>query len=87
MLAQRLKWPFALPLLAAPLLVPAGRGATTEIGDGAETPRVLFACAKAATHACDLAAELGLADAKIGRDGAGEIVVAGLEVTNSLIDR
>jgi hypothetical protein len=58
-LAQRLKWPFALPLLAAPLLVPAGRGATTEIGDGAETSRVLFACAKAAAHACDLAAELG----------------------------
>ena len=58
MLAQKLKWPFALPLLAAPLFAAAGRRATTDAGDGAETARVLFACAKGAAHACDLAAEL-----------------------------
>ena len=57
-LAQKLKWPFALPLLAAPLFASAGRRAATERGDGAETARVLFAWAKAAAHACDLAAEL-----------------------------
>ena len=58
-LAQRLKWPFALPLLAAPLFSSAGRRATTDIGDGAETTRILFGWAKGAGHACDLAAELG----------------------------
>jgi hypothetical protein len=56
-LAQRLKWPFALPLLAAPLFASAGRRAPTD-SDGAETTRILFAWAKAAAHACDLAAEL-----------------------------
>ena len=57
-LAQKLNWPFALPLLAAPLFASAGRRATTDIGDGAETARILFAWAKGAAHACDLAAEL-----------------------------
>src|SRR5271170_4540347 len=57
-LAQKLNWPFALPLLAAPLFAAAGRRATTD-SDGAETTRILFAWAKAAAHACDLAAELG----------------------------
>ena len=56
-LAQKLKWPFALPLLAAPLFAAAGRRATTD-SDGAETTRILFAWAKGAAHACDLAAEL-----------------------------
>jgi hypothetical protein len=56
-LAQKLKWPFALPLLAAPLFSSAGRRAPTD-SDGAETTRILFAWAKAAAHACDLAAEL-----------------------------
>ena len=55
-LAQRLKWPFALPLLAAPLFSPAQRGARRgDVADGAEgascspTPR-------AAARACDLSA-------------------------------
>ena len=56
-LAQKLNWPFALPLLAAPLFASAGRRAPTD-SDGAETTRILFAWAKAAAHACDLAAEL-----------------------------
>jgi len=55
-LAQKLNWPFAPPLLAAPLF--SGRRAPTDIGDGAATARVLFAWAKGAAHACDLAAEL-----------------------------
>ena len=58
-LAQRLKWPFALPLLAASLFSPAGRGARGDLADGAETTRVLFAYARAAAQASDLSAELG----------------------------
>ena len=56
-LAQRLKWPAALPLLAAPLFASAERRGR-DIGDDAETARILFGYAKAAAHACDLAAEL-----------------------------
>jgi hypothetical protein len=58
-LAQRLKWPFALPLLAAPLFAGGDRRATGGLADGAETTRVLFAYARAAARACDLSAELG----------------------------
>jgi hypothetical protein len=57
-LARKLNWPFAPPLLAAPLFSSAGRRATTDSGDGAATAHILFAYAKAAAHACDLAAEL-----------------------------
>ena len=56
-LAQRLKWPVALPLLAAPLFASAGRRAPTDIGDGAATAPILFAYAKVAARACDLSAE------------------------------
>ena len=55
-LAERLAWPFALPMLAAQLLSAAARRAP---GVGAETNRVLFAYAQAAAQACDLSAELG----------------------------
>ena len=58
MLAQRLKWPFALPLLAAPLFAGAGRRAAGDGADGAEGA-IVFAYAKAAARACDLSAELG----------------------------
>jgi hypothetical protein len=58
-LAQKLKWPFALPLLAAPLFSAAGRRADGNAVDGDATTRVLFGYAKGAAHACDLAAELG----------------------------
>jgi len=59
-LAQKLHWPFALPLLAAPLLSPAGRRrAAADLADGAEPTRVLFCYAQAAARACDLSAELG----------------------------
>ena len=57
-LAQRLKWPFALPLLAAPLFAGAGRRAAGDGADGAEGA-IVFAYAKAAARACDLSAELG----------------------------
>jgi Protein of unknown function (DUF1403) len=57
-LAQKLKWPFALPLLAAPLFASAGRRAAENAVDGDATTRVLFGYAKGAAHACDLAAEL-----------------------------
>lgn len=58
-LAARLKWPFALPLLAAPLFASEGRRANSDSRDDADTARILFAYAKAAAHACDLVAELG----------------------------
>ncbi len=54
-LAQRVKWPFALPLLAAALFIGAGPRAA---GDGA-AGAIVFAYAKAAARACDLSAELG----------------------------
>ena len=57
-LAQRLKWPFALPLLAAPLFAGAVRRAAGDGADGAEGA-IVFAYAKAAARACDLSAELG----------------------------
>jgi hypothetical protein len=58
-LAQRLNWPFALPLLAAQLRSPVVRPAPSEGADGPETARIVFAYAQAAAHACDRSAELG----------------------------
>ena len=79
-LAERLNWPSALPLLAAQLRSPAARRAP---GDGAETNRVLFAYAQAAAQACDLSAELGRraqklfqAAPKLRAKGAGAAVRA-----------
>jgi Protein of unknown function (DUF1403) len=57
-LAQRLRWPFALPLLAAPLFAGGGRRAGGDGADAAERA-IVFAYAKAAARACDLSAELG----------------------------
>jgi len=60
-LAQRLKWPFALPLLAAPLFAGGGRrtgGDPADPADGAETA-IVFAYARAAAQTVDLSAELG----------------------------
>src|SRR5271166_6275528 len=51
-LAQRLKWPFALPLLAAPLFSGA-EGRAAGDADGAEGA-IIFAYAKGAGGACDL---------------------------------
>ena len=77
-LAQRLKWPFALPLLAAALFPGAGRraGGVENPADGAETARVVFAYAKAAARACDLSAELGRRAQKL-RGGRAEIARQG----------
>ena len=58
-LAERLNWPFALPMLAAQLRSPVVRPAPSEGADGPETARVLFAYAQAAAQACDRSAELG----------------------------
>ena len=59
-LAQRLNWPFALPLLAASLFPGAGRraGGVENPADGGETTRVLIAYARAAAGAVDLAGDL-----------------------------
>ena len=58
-LAERLNWPFALPMLAAQLRSPGARAAICDLADGARTTRVLFAYTQAAAQACDLSAELG----------------------------
>ena len=57
-----LKWPFALPLLAAPLFSAPDARKGGDVADGAR--RVVFAYAKGAARACDLSAELGAAGAK-----------------------
>ena len=86
MLAQRLKWPFALPLLAAPLFSPAGRRAAADLAEGAETTRILFGYARAVARACDLSAELGrraqkllAAQPKLRAKGAGAALRALLD--------
>ena len=68
-LAQRLNWPFALPLLAASLLPGAGRraGGPENPADGGETARVVFAYAKAAAGAVDLAGDLARRAEKLER--------------------
>ena len=57
-LAQKLNWPFALPLLAEPLFSAAGRRAAAEVGEGAETLKILSGYARAAAQAGDLAGDL-----------------------------
>ena len=59
-LARKLNWPFALPLLAASLPSP-GRRVAEPAGEGADAGPILFAYARAATRAHDLAAELARA--------------------------
>jgi|SRR5271166_2293764 len=57
-LAQRLHWPLALPLLAAALFPGAGRRLGGDVADCGETAHVVFAYAKAAAGAVDLAGDL-----------------------------
>ncbi len=85
-LAQRLKWPFVLPLLAAQLFAPAARRAMGDLADGAETARILFGYARGAAQACDLSADLGRraqrlfeAAPKLRAKGAGAALGALLE--------
>jgi hypothetical protein len=84
-LAQRLKWPFALPLVAAPLFSGAARYAGGDVADGDESA-IIYAYAKGAARACDLSAELGrraqkLQDVapKLRAKGAGAAVEALLD--------
>jgi Protein of unknown function (DUF1403) len=58
-LAQKLRWPFMLPLLAATSHSAGGRSAPGDASEGAETTRIVSAYARAAAKACDLFAELG----------------------------
>jgi Protein of unknown function (DUF1403) len=81
-LAQRLNWPFALPLLAAPLFA----GGVENLGDGAEATRVVFAYAKSAAGAVDLAGDLArraekleAAAPKLRANGAGAALRARLD--------
>ncbi len=84
-LAQRLNWPFALPLLAAALFSAAEGHKGGDVGERAEGA-IVFAYAKAAARACDLSAELGrraqkLQDAapKLRAKGAPGALVAVLD--------
>jgi Protein of unknown function (DUF1403) len=84
-LARRLNWPFALPLLAAPVFAGGGRRAGDAAAYDAEAT-ILFAYAKGAARACDLSAELGrraqkLQDAapKLRAKGAGAALEALLD--------
>ena len=88
-LAQRLKWPFALPLIAALLFAGRGGRAGDDVGDGDEGA-IVFAYAKGAERACDLSAELGrraqkllAAQAKLRAKGAAAALEALLD-DNSL---
>ena len=85
-LAHKLRWPFALPLLGAALFAgPRWRGAG-DADEGDQTTRILSAYAKAAAQACDLAAELGRraqklqeAAPKLRAKGAGAALAALLD--------
>jgi len=57
-LARRLRWPFALPLLGGPLFAGGDRRPGGDVGDGADGT-IVFAYAKGAARAVDLLAELG----------------------------
>ena len=57
-LAQKLNWTFALPLIAEPLFSAAGRRAAAEMREGGETLQILSGYARAAAQAGDLAADL-----------------------------
>jgi hypothetical protein len=85
-LAERLNWPFALPMLAARLRSPGARAAMCDLADGARNTRVLFAYAQAAAQACDRSAELGRraqgllqATPKLRAKGAGAALQALLD--------
>ncbi len=87
-LAQRLNWPFALPLLAASLFSGAGRRAVgvENPAEGVETTRAVIAYARAAAGAVDLAGDLAqraekLAEAapKLRAKGAGAALRARLD--------
>jgi Protein of unknown function (DUF1403) len=84
-LAQRLKWPFAHPLLAAPLFAGGGRPAARDVAHDAETT-IVFAYAEAAARAIDLSGQFGrraqrLQDAapKLRAKGAGAALQALLD--------
>ena len=84
-LAQRLKWPFALPLVAPPLFSAAERRKGGDVADRAEGT-IVFAYAKAAARACDLSTELGrraqkllAAQPKLRAKGAGAALQALLD--------
>jgi hypothetical protein len=85
-LAQKLNWPFVLPLLAAGLHGAGGRRAPGDAGEDEQMTRILSAFARAAAMAFDLSAELGrraqkLQDVapKLRAKGAGAALAALLD--------
>ena len=84
-LAERLNWPFALPMLAAALDSAAEGHKGGDAGDRAEEA-IVFAYAQAAAQACDRTAELGRraqrllqATPKLRAKGAGAALQALLD--------
>jgi hypothetical protein len=78
-----LNWPFALPLVAAPLFSDAERRKGGDVADGGT---IVLAYAKGAARACDLSAELGrraqklrAAQPKLRAKGAGAALAALLD--------
>jgi len=85
-LAQKFKWPFALPLLSESLFSASGRRSALEKGSEPDTIRFLTAYARAAARACDLGLELArraqaLTEAapKLRAKGAGMAIKVFLE--------
>jgi len=85
-IAHKLRWPFAVPLLGAAVFAGSGRRAPGDEGAADETTRVLSAYAKVAVQACDLSADLGRraqrlheAAPKLRAKGAGAALLALLE--------
>ena len=85
MLARRLRWPVALPLLAAALFSGAGRRARGDAAAGDEWT-IVFAYARAAAGAVDLSAELGRRAQKL-QDAAPKLRAKGAEAAlQALLD-
>jgi len=85
-LAQKLGWPFASPLLAEPLFSQARRRMALDVDEGAETLRVLFAYAQAAEKACDLAADLGRRAQKLSEAAPKLRAKGAAAALNALLD-
>ena len=85
-LAQKLGWPIASPLLAEPLFSQARRRMALDVDEGAETSRILFAYAQAAEKACDLAADLGRRAQKLSEAAPKLRAKGAAAALNALLD-
>jgi Protein of unknown function (DUF1403) len=75
-LAHKLRWPFALPLLGAALFAGSGRRGAGDASEDGQMIRILSAAARGAAQACDLSAGLGWRAQKL-RDAAPKLRAKG----------